>query len=91
MDASLVETQKPLARLHCLKQPSVLELESFGFTPLHLIALIIFILAIIHTLSVNFIHQLARSLEIRQAPKRQGKKKERSLVVHALYFLSEVE
>lgn len=85
------EIAKQPAKFDCLKHPVVLQLESLNFTPFHLISLILFILAIIHTLSVYKIHEWARRLEKRQAPFRVGKKTEKSLMVHALYFLSEVE
>ncbi|HSX27112.1 MAG TPA: putative Na+/H+ antiporter [Chlamydiales bacterium] len=81
----LAELAKQPAKFDCLKHPVVLQLESLAFTPFHLIALIIFICAIIHTLSVYQVHKLARKLELRH------RKQNRSLIVHALYFLSEVE
>lgn len=87
----LAEIFKQPAKFDCLKHPIVLQLESLTFTPFHLIALIIFVLAIIHTLCVYKVHEWARSVELRQRPKRQGVKFERSLAVQLLYFLSEVE
>lgn len=82
------EVIKQPAQFDCLKQPEVLLLESLEFTPFHLVALILFICAIIHTLSVYKIHNWARDLEAKQYPKRQ---RYRSLGVQMLYFLSEVE
>jgi hypothetical protein len=82
---------KAPSKFDCLKQPSVLALEDFSYSIFHLIALLLFVAAIVHTLSVRKIHQWARNLEIRQAPKRTGKRTERSIAVQLLYFLSEVE
>lgn len=87
----LAQIAKQPAKLDCLKHPSVLELESLTFTPFHLIALILFICAVIHTFSVLKIHKWARALELKQMAGREGKRPERSLAVHTLYFLSEVE
>lgn len=87
----LAEIVKQPAKFDCLKHPTILQLESLSFSPFHLIALILFILAIFHTLWVYKIHEWARRLELRQKPKRQGKGRERSLGVQLLYFLSEVE
>lgn len=83
-------TRQP-QKYDCLKHSKILQLESLDFTPFHLVSLILFILAIFHTLSVHWIHHHARMLEIHQAPKRKGKKQERSILVQLLYFLSEVE
>jgi hypothetical protein len=46
----LAEILKQPAKFDCLKNPAVLELESLEYSTFHLIALIFFILAIIHTL-----------------------------------------
>jgi hypothetical protein len=83
----LAEIFKQPAKFDCLKHPVVLQLESLTFTPFHLIALILFILAIVHTLCVYKVHEWAKALELRQ--KRRGKK--RGFWVQLLYFLSEVE
>lgn len=79
------EVAKQPAKFDCLKQPIVLQLESLTYTPFHVIALIIFICAIIHTLSVYKVYKWAHRLEVHQA------RTSRSLLVHTLYFLSEVE
>lgn len=87
----LAEIFKQPAKFDCLKRPIVLELESLNFTPFHLVALLIFILAIAHILCVYKVHEWAKRLEMRQRPKRQGNRRERGLSVQMLYFLSEVE
>lgn len=87
----LAEFVKNPQRYDCLKHPVILQLESLQFTPFHAVSLILFVLAIIHTLSANRVHGWARSFEARQAPSRRGKRWERSLQVQLLYFLSEVE
>lgn len=87
----LAEIIKQPAKFDCLKHPTVLQIESLQFTPFHLIALILFILAIIHTLCAYKVHNWARKLELRQRPKYRGSKEKRSFTVHMLYFLSEVE
>ena len=78
-------------RFDCLKNPMIFELESIQFSLFHVFALVWFILAIIHTLSINKIHRWARYIEIKQAPKRRGHRWERSISVQLLYFLAEVE
>jgi hypothetical protein len=88
---ALAERTKMPAKFDCLKTPTVLGLESFEFSIFHLITLIIFICAIIHTLSVNQIHKWARRLEIYQKPKRDKNGLQRRPVVQLLFFLSEVE
>lgn len=85
MPWNLAETVKQPAKFDCLKPERVLEMEALEFTPFHLIALILFALAIFHTLSVYKVHAWAHSLEMRQ------KKERRSLWIHLLYFLAEVE
>jgi hypothetical protein len=88
---ALAEVVKHPAKFDCLKKPEVLQLEGLEFTPFHLIALIFFICAVLHTLSVHKIHHWARTLEAKQIPLREGEKHPRSLRVQALYFLSEIE
>ena len=83
--------EHPPTKYDCLKTPTVLGLESFEFSTFHVITLIIFICAIIHTLSVNRIHKWARNIEIRQATRRDKKALNRTLAVQTLYFLAEVE
>ncbi|MBS0624552.1 MAG: hypothetical protein JSS32_00705 [Verrucomicrobia bacterium] len=85
------EIIKHPAKFDCLKQPEVLQLEGLQFSPFHLISLLIFIFAILHTLSVHLIHNYARKLEMKQAPKRLAKLRQRSFWIQILYFLSEVE
>jgi hypothetical protein len=79
------------AKLDCLKSNDVLVLESLQYTPFHLLALIILICAIIHTLFVHKVHDLANYLEHRKGSTRTGKRRLRSIGVQILYFLSEVE
>ncbi len=86
----LAEIVKHPAKYDCLKDPVVLQIESFEFSAFHVVSLILFALAIIHTLCVYKVHGWAKRLEIKQLPKRRTKL-ERSFAVHLLYFLSEVE
>ena len=90
-DWLLTFAERPPAKYDCLKTPTVLGLESFEFSIFHVVTLVIFICAIIHTLSVNRIHRWARNIEIRQAPRRDKKGLNRSFAVQILYFLAEVE
>jgi hypothetical protein len=83
----LAEMVKEPAKFDCLKHPEVLQLEALTFTPFHLFALLLFILAIIHTLCVYQVQSFAKSLEKKRKHLKQG----RSLVVHILYLLSEIE
>lgn len=71
------------SRLDCLKHPSVLALESLEFSPFHLVALLLFACAVAHTLSVYKIQQWAEKWE-----RIHGK---RTIPVHLLFFLSQVE
>ncbi len=82
---------KQPAKFDCLKQPEVLVLESLEASTFHIIALIIFICAILHTLSVHKIHNWARELERKGSHDRAHKHRHRSGLVQTLYFLSEVE
>lgn len=91
MTPLLAEFIKNPQRYDCLKHPIILQIESLQFSPFHVVSLLLFALAIIHTLSASRVHSWARSIESRQAPRRLGKKWERSLPVHFLFFLSEVE
>ncbi|MBX9743611.1 MAG: putative Na+/H+ antiporter [Chlamydiales bacterium] len=88
---TLTELAKRPAQFDCLKRPEILQLEGLQFTPFHLVALILFICAVLHTLCVHKIHHWARLLEAKQMPKRGLKESPRSLSVQALYFLAEVE
>ncbi len=75
-------------RYDSLKSPVILQLESFSFTNFHLLSLIFFALAIIHTLSANRVRGWAKKYEANVSAVHKGKK---SLVVYLLYFISEVE
>lgn len=85
------ELVKVPSKLDCLKRPDVLALENLEYSTFHLIALLILICAIIHTLFVHKIYDLAKHLEMKQAEKRQHKRYPRSIPVQLLYFLAEVE
>ncbi|MGD2169052.1 MAG: putative Na+/H+ antiporter [Chlamydiota bacterium] len=78
-----------------IKSPMVQQLEAFNFTDYHLATLIIFILAIFHTLSANRITNYANKLdrEHRAKIKEMGKdpKVEVSFLAEIVYFLGEVE
>ncbi len=87
----LAEILKQPAKFDCLKHPVVLEIESLQYSAFHLIALVIFVLAILHTLCVYKVHEWAKKLDLKQKHRFHGKKRERSFLVHLLYFLSEVE
>ncbi len=91
MTPLLAEFIKNPQRYDCLKHPIILQLESLQFSHFHIVSLLLFALAIIHTLSASRVHNWARSIEARQAPSRRGKRWERSLPVQLLFFLSEVE
>ena len=84
----IAEAVKQPSKFDCLKHPSVLALESLEYSPFHLIALLIFICAVIHTLSVNKIHHWAKSFQ-RNHP--AGKGKLLKAVSQILFFFSEVE
>lgn len=79
----LAETIKHPAKLDCLKAPSVLHLEMLEISPFHIVALIIFICAIVHTLSTFRVQRWAEKLE-RKAQKR-------TIPILILFFLSQVE
>ena len=87
----LSEIIKVPAKLDCLKRPDVLALENLEYSPFHLWALLILICAIIHTLFVHKIHDLAKYLEAKAMHKKAGKRFHRSVLVQFLYFLAEVE
>jgi Putative Na+/H+ antiporter len=77
------------------KPAGVLKLEAFEFSDFHLVTLIIFILAIFHTLSANRITSYAHKLDrIHKAKlKKLGKdpKEEVSFIAEMTLFLGEVE
>lgn len=79
----LAQVLKQPSKLDCLKHPSVLQLEQLQFTPFHVVALLLFALAILHTLSVNKVQAWAKKGEIRQG--------RRTIPIQLLYFLGEVE
>ncbi len=91
----LADFLKTAGKFDCLKSPQVLILEELKYSPFHLIALILLIAAIIHTLCVDKIHHIARAVEAKQAPKRKTShflsRPHRSIGVHIIYFLAEVE
>ncbi len=91
MHPLLAELVKRPTQFDCLKQPIVLQMEDLVFTPFHLIALIIFILAILHTLSAAKIHDWARYRELKEIPRMHKNQRVRSPFVQCLYFLSEIE
>lgn len=84
----LAEITKHPTKFDCLKHPSVLHLEDFGFSLFHWMALIIFACAIFHTLSANIIRGFAEKIERRQKEKNG---KDRGIGLHFLYFMAEVE
>ena len=88
---SLAERVKAQGKFDSLKSPTVLGLESFDYSFFHVLTLLLFVCAIVHTLSVNTINSFARKLELRQRPKREKKRRTRGLGVQMLYFLGEVE
>lgn len=87
----LADILKNPSKFDCLKHPVVLEIESLEYSTFHLIALILFVFAIIHTLCVYKVHEWAKALELKQRPYFEGKEGERSFAAHVLYFLAEVE
>ncbi|MGB7978166.1 MAG: putative Na+/H+ antiporter [Chlamydiales bacterium] len=87
----LADVFKQPAKFDCLKDPVVLQIESLHYSLFHVIALALFILAIIHTLSVYKVHEWARALDLKGKIRAHGRKYERSFWIHTLYFLSEVE
>ncbi len=81
---------KRAAKYDCLKTNDVLGLEGFEFSTFHLLALILFIIAIIHTFSTNAIRRFARKIEMR-IPKRDKTRMRRAIWIQFLYFFAEVE
>jgi hypothetical protein len=79
----IAEIAKQPAKLDCLKRPSVLALETLEPSSFHTFALIIFALAILHTLLTYRIQLLAENLE--------GKRQKRTAFIHTLFFISQVE
>ena len=73
----------PPSKLDCLKNQTILQLEQLEVSPLHMISLLIFILAVIHTLST---YRLQKWVE-----KKEQKAKQRTIPIHILYFLSQIE
>lgn len=71
------------SKIDCFKHPSVLQLEKLQATPFHYCSLIIFILAIIHTLFTFKIQNFAEKLE--------AQKGKRTIGIHLLLFLSQIE
>jgi hypothetical protein len=87
----LAELVKVPSKLDCLKRPDVLALETLEFSLFHLIALLILTCAVIHTLFVHRVRDLAKHIETKQASKRRNSRFPRSFLVQMLYFLAEVE
>lgn len=87
----LAEIVRAPHKLDCIKHPTVLEIESLNFSFFHLICLILFVLAVIHTLSTRKIHAFARRYELRHTSSSLGKKWTRTPFMHFLFFLSEIE
>lgn len=85
----LAEIVKQPAKYDCLKDPLILQIESLQFSAFHVISLILFMLAIIHTLCVYKVAEWAKKLEEKQGKGEENA--ERSFGVHILYFLAEVE
>ncbi len=83
MQQILAQITKQPAKLDCLKHPSVLQLEMLEISPFHIVSAIIFVLAIIHTLSTYRLQKWAEGLE-----SRAGK---RTIPILLLLFLSQVE
>ena len=71
------------SKFDCLKAPAVLELEMLQVSPFHIVSALIFLFAIIHTLSSYKLQTIAESLE-----KKIGK---RTPALHLLFFISQVE
>lgn len=80
---------KRATKFDCLKTNDVLGLEGFEFSTFHLLALVLFIIAIIHTFSTNAIRRFARKMEM-HVPKRD-KSVKRAIWIQFLYFFAEVE
>lgn len=87
----LADFFKTAGKFDCLKSSNVLILEELTYSTFHVIALCLLVCAIIHTLCVDKIHHLARKLEANQAPKRISGNTYRSIRIHIIYFLAEVE
>jgi len=79
----LAQIIKQPSKFDCLKHVSVLQLELLEFSIFHLIALIIFACAVIHTLCVHKIQTFAEKWEA-----KLGKQ---TIPIHLLIFLSQVE
>jgi hypothetical protein len=76
--------------IDCLKSEDVVGLENFDFSIFHVITLLLFVLAVIHTFSTNIIRKAARKMELR-IPKRHKTSVRRAIGIQFLYFLAEVE
>ena len=87
-----LEIIKAPGQFDCLKSPSVLAIENLQYSPFHLVALLLLIGAILHTLFIHKIYALAKKMEAKSAPAQENEQAPpRSIGVQALYFLSEVE
>lgn len=78
-----------------LKSSVVQEMEALTLTDYHIATLIIFILAIIHTLSANritnYAHKIDRNFKARLKSKEIDPKHEVSFLAEIVFFLGEVE
>ena len=83
----LAQLSRVPVKFDCLKIPGVLRLEELNFTTFHLVALLIFFCAVIHTLTIHKIHRKAKAMELQKPHNSEG----RDLFIQLLYFLSEVE
>lgn len=79
----LAEIAKQPARFDAIKHPSVLGLERLNFTWFHLVSLILFACAVCHTLCAPKLHAWL--------DKREAMLGKRTVPLHFLYFLSQVE
>src|SRR5579872_3173936 len=72
---------------------TLIALEERSSTPFHIVSLILFVLAIIHTLFANHFTNLAHHIEARHEYKQKQtqKKKTVSFVAEIIYFLGEIE
>jgi len=91
----LAQAAQPCGPGKIIKPPEVLKLEAFDFSDYHIATLIIFVLAIFHTLSANRITTYAQKLDrnYKAELKRLGKdpKEDVSFLAEITTFLGEVE
>ncbi|MBM3184650.1 MAG: hypothetical protein FJZ64_05030, partial [Chlamydiae bacterium] len=75
----------------CFKHPIILQLEALKFTPFHVASLLLFALAIIHTLYAHKVKTFARKIEMKESRHLHKRRHARTALVQLLYFLGEVE